>query len=176
MVKSKRENVRAGGAAIFQKTSNNFSMPHSINKLSERYEPSLAVSDTYGDICAADVVVDNRKMIIFAVYLSPNTAMKQTKLFMTRNLFRYSYDEFATTPIVVTGDFNIDVAKPKGYEFVEFMAKYLNLNLSSNRHPTTLGGSCIDMVFAKNLPELKCKRFITYFSYHWPIFTALSKQ
>lgn len=150
-------------------------MAHEIDKLSEHYDPLLAVADNYGDICAAEITVDSRKIIVFAVYLSPNTTLKQAKTYMTRNLFKYNYDDNETTPVVVTGDFNIDISRPEGYDFVDFMAKYLKLELASSIESTTLGGSCIDMVFTRHVSGVRCKRFITYFSYHRPIVTTLCK-
>lgn len=76
-------------------------------------------------------------------------------------------------PIVVTGDFNIDISKQENVEFVEFMQTYMHLNLASDRNqPTTLGGSCLDLTFTRNI-RCECTRFCSYFSYHRPILSVL---
>lgn len=173
VAKFKREHLRAGGVAIYEKdTFSPTSNAHTVQKLSEQYDPILLEAEKYGDICAADVVVDNGRMLLFCVYLSPNTTMKQAKTFMTRNLFLYRSNDI---PIIVTGDFNIDITKSENLDFVKFMKDFLALDLISDSiQSTTLSGSCIDLVFAKNIPALPTKSFITYFSYHRPLFTVLS--
>lgn len=159
--------------AIYEKvTLSPISTQHKIEKLDEKYDPILLEADSYGDICAAEIQVNNCKMILFCIYLSPKTTIKQAKTFMTRNLLHYNPKN---VPIIVTGDFNIDISKEENIGFVEFVKDFLKLNLvSDSRQPTTLGGSCIDMIFSRNTPDLPTKRFITYFSYHRPLFTLLS--
>lgn len=172
IAKYKRENLRAGGVAIYEKVSV-FPMStfHTVLKLSEQYDPILLEAENYGDICAADIVLDNCKMILFCVYLSPNTTLKQAKTFMTRNLFCYKSENI---PTVVTGDFNIDVSKEENIGFVQFMKDFLGFDFISDLiQSTTLGGTCIDLLFAKNAPSFPTKTFITYFSYHRPLFTLL---
>ncbi|XP_065082636.1 uncharacterized protein LOC135705014 [Ochlerotatus camptorhynchus] len=173
IAKFKRENVRAGGVAIFERaTISPLSSSHTIEKLSEQYDPILIEAEKHGDICAANIQVEACNIIVFCVYLSPNTTMKQAKTFMTRNLFHYKTKD---NPIIVTGDFNVDVSKAENIGFVQFMKNFLQLDLVSDpKLPTTLGGTCIDLVFARKIPELPTKRFITYFSYHRPLFTLLS--
>lgn len=91
---------------------------------------------------------------------------------MTRNFILYKRSEL---PIVLTGDFNIDVAKQENNDFVEFMQNYLNFKLVTERtQATTLGGSCIDLTFTMNI-RASCRRYISYFSYHRPILTLLER-
>lgn len=76
-------------------------------------------------------------------------------------------------PIVVTGDFNIDVAKPENTEFVDFMKKFLKLDLATDTtQATTLGGTCLDLTFVRNIRAI-CKRYCSYFSYHRPMLAIL---
>jgi hypothetical protein len=49
------------------------------------------------------------------------------------------------------------------------MRNNFGLHLSSDKSPTTLGGSCIDMVFTRHFGNLRCHGYISYFSYHKPI-------
>lgn len=160
--------------AIYEKlTLSPASTSHTIEKLSEQHDPVLLEAESYGDICAADILVDGRQMVLFCIYISPSTSMKYAKAFMARHLYRYQSKD---VPVIIAGDFNIDVSKQENNGFLEFMG-LLGLKLSSDpKQSTTLGGSCIDMVFTSKTPELPTKRFITYFSYHRPLFTLLSAQ
>jgi hypothetical protein len=49
------------------------------------------------------------------------------------------------------------------------MNDMFGLRLASTTAPTTIGGSCIDMVFIRNLDGLRCSRHISYFSYNRPL-------
>lgn len=173
MSQHKRERTRAGGVAIYEKnTIQPMSSPHTLKKLSEKYDPILLEAEEYGDICAADIVVDGTKMVLCCIYLSPNVTIKQAETFMTRNLFCYKASDI---PVVVTGDFNIDISKTENICFVRFMKEFLAFDIFSDpRKSTTLGGSCIDIIFARNIPDLLTKRYIAYFSYHRPLFTLLT--
>lgn len=168
----KRENTRAGGVAIYEKLSiSPSSTPHTIKQLNNEQDPIFSEADEFGDICAANILIDGSMMTLYCVYLSPKTSMKHAKAFMARNLFHYREQE---VPIIVVGDFNVDVSKEENAGFIQFM-NCLELQLVSDpSQPTTLGGSCIDMVFATKNLDLPTKRFVTYFSYHRPLFTLLS--
>lgn len=157
--------------AIFEKASVSVATtPHTIEKLSEQHDPILKEAENYGDICAADIVVDGCSLVLFCIYLCPSTTVKYGKAFIARHLYHYVSRD---VPVIVTGDFNIDVSKQENSGFVEFMT-LLGFKLSSDaKLPTTLGGSCIDMVFTRKTPELPTKRYITYFSYHRPLFSLL---
>jgi hypothetical protein len=62
-----------------------------------------------------------------------------------------------TIPIILAGDFNIELKKKENETFV--------INIEA-----TFGlKSCIDMMFARNVDNLECANYITYFSYHRPI-------
>ncbi|XP_062713898.1 uncharacterized protein LOC115261586 [Aedes albopictus] len=141
--KYKRANLRAGGVAIYEKlTLSPASTSHTIEKLSEQHDPVLLEAESYGDICAADILVDGRQMVLFCIYISPSTSMKYAKAFMARHLYRYQSKD---VPVIIAGDFNIDVSKQENNGFLEFMG-LLGLKLSSDpKQSTTLGGSCIDM-------------------------------
>ncbi|XP_065093456.1 uncharacterized protein LOC135714112 [Ochlerotatus camptorhynchus] len=143
IAKFKRENVRAGGVAIYEKASiSPVSTSHTIVQLGERHDPIFVEAANYGDICAAEIQVDGCKMVLFSVYVSPNTPIKLAKAFMARSLTLYKH---FPTPIIVAGDFNIDVSKAENIEFIEFMANLLDLNLvSDSQQSTTLKGSSLN--------------------------------
>jgi endonuclease/exonuclease/phosphatase (EEP) superfamily protein YafD len=75
-----------------------------------------------------------------------------------------------TILIILAGDFNIDLKKNENETFVTYMEETFGLKLMSNPQcSTTRCKSCIDMVFARNVDNLQCANYITYFSYHRPI-------
>jgi endonuclease/exonuclease/phosphatase (EEP) superfamily protein YafD len=74
-----------------------------------------------------------------------------------------------TIPIILAGDFNTELKK-ENETFVTDMEETFSLNLMSNPQcSTTRSKSCIDMVLARNVDNLKHANYITYFSYHRPI-------
>jgi endonuclease/exonuclease/phosphatase (EEP) superfamily protein YafD len=75
-----------------------------------------------------------------------------------------------TIPVILSADFNIDLKKKENETFLTYMEETFGLKLTSNPQcSTTRSKSCIDMVFARNVDNLKCENYITYFSYHRPI-------
>jgi endonuclease/exonuclease/phosphatase (EEP) superfamily protein YafD len=75
-----------------------------------------------------------------------------------------------TIPIILAGYFNIELKKKENETLVTDMEEKFGLKLMSNPQCSTARAkSCIDMVFARNVDNLKCANYITYFSYHRPI-------
>jgi endonuclease/exonuclease/phosphatase (EEP) superfamily protein YafD len=70
---------------------------------------------------------------------------------------------------MLVDDFNLDVSTNENAAFLDFMHDMFGLRLASTTAPTTIGDSCIDMVFIRNLDGLRCSRHISYFSYHRPL-------
>jgi hypothetical protein len=62
-----------------------------------------------------------------------------------------------TITIILAGDFNIELKKNENETFAINMEESVGLK------------SCIDMVFARNVDNLKRENCITYFSYYRPI-------
>ncbi|GFV51889.1 ATP-dependent DNA helicase [Trichonephila clavipes] len=89
IVKYKRPNTRAGGVAIYQNSSD------AVNIITPSMECSVSQSDIYGtivssvgDLCLAECVIDNgQKIIIVAVYITPNKKLDDIIEF--RHLDRY---------------------------------------------------------------------------------------
>lgn len=167
----KRANTRSGGVAIFENiTSNIKATVHGLKKTSAEYDEQLALADNCGDVCSVQVVLNCIRTLIVVVYISPETTIMQKKYFMIRNLFSYARKN---VPILVSGDFNIDVSKQENVDFIGFMKKHLNLHLMSDPlQATTLGGTCIDIVFGKNI-NVETRRYISYFSYHQPLLSLI---
>jgi hypothetical protein len=79
-----------------------------------------------------------------------------------------------TITIILAGDFNIELKEKENETFVTDMEETFGLKLMSNPQCSTIRSkSCFDMVFARNVDNLKCANYeyITYeyFSYHRPI-------
>lgn len=99
------------------------------------------------------------------------TTLKQKKYFLVRNLIKYTH---VAMPVVVSGDFNIDVTKEENRDFIWFMKQFLYLDCASDPTiATTLGGTCLDLTFTRNV-SVECRRYCTYFSYHRPILSILA--
>ncbi|XP_058821105.1 uncharacterized protein LOC131683287 [Topomyia yanbarensis] len=171
IIQSKRVGARAAGIAIYQKdTIPTIAIPHTIDKLSASYDEQLGLADDVGDICAAEIIVMDIRTLLISVYISPDSTTKQRKYFLTRNLMMYTRTDM---PIVVTGDFNIDVSKPENTDFVDFMKRGLKFDLASDpTQATTLGGTCLDLTFTRNI-RATCKRYCAYFSYHRPMLSVI---
>jgi hypothetical protein len=48
--------------------------------------------------------------------------------------------------------------------------------LSDLSQGTTRSNSCIDMVFWRNVDQLSCMNYVSYFSYHRPILNTTNNQ
>lgn len=70
--KAKRATIDAAGVAILHSNrGTTTAIPHSIDKVCESYDVELGLSDGYGDICAAEISIANRRMLLFCIYISP---------------------------------------------------------------------------------------------------------
>ncbi|GBN08360.1 hypothetical protein AVEN_123161-1 [Araneus ventricosus] len=66
-------------------------------------------------------------------------------------------------PIIVTGEFNVDVKRNE--KAFGFMKKHFDLNMVPTNSPSTLGNSYFDTAFTRNItPELR--NYVCYSSYH----------
>jgi hypothetical protein len=79
------------------------------------------------------------------------------------------YEPDLATPIIITGDFNVNVMQE--HSLLDFMLSEFNLSYIETP-PTTLDNTCIDLTFARNL-DVSCMTFVSYFSYHRPIINKI---
>jgi endonuclease/exonuclease/phosphatase (EEP) superfamily protein YafD len=145
----------------------------------------LAASESCGDICAAECLVNGRRMLVVIVYVSPNTPSDDL---IFSNLAGYSPNvckmfTFLTRrgcedkPIILAGDFNDKVKDNYNAELVQFLKDTSELDvLSDLSQGTTRSNSCIDMVFGRNVDILSCMNHVSYFSYHRPILSRTNQQ
>jgi endonuclease/exonuclease/phosphatase family metal-dependent hydrolase len=128
-------------------------------------------------------MVNGEKVLSVTLYLSNNTPIDDCKRFVLSHLGTFApefSEEYSivpeeglnTIPIILAGDFNIELKKKENETFVTDMEETFGLKLMPNPQcSTTRSKSCTDMVFARNVDNLKCANYITYFSYHRPIFS-----
>jgi hypothetical protein len=80
-------------------------------------------------------------------------------------------------PVILAGDFNVNVKDNYNAELVEFMKDTFELDvLSDLSQGTTRSNSCIDMVFERNVDNLACMNYVSYFSYPRPILSRTNHQ
>lgn len=139
----------------------------------------FSATNVIGDVCGMDVMINNNKVSVISIYIHPNKSLNDIKIFILHNLLPYTTNmaqinpilastNCSTIPMILAGDFNLDISKPENSQFLEFMEHNFNLKLSSSTASTTMGNSCIDMVFSRYI-NLNCHTYLTYFSYHKPI-------
>jgi hypothetical protein len=137
----------------------------------------LAASESCGEVFAAECLVNGRMV---TVYESPNTPSDVWKFSifsilagyspkvctMFKFLTRRGYDDI---PIILAGDFNVNVKDNYNAELAEFMKDTFELDvLSGLSQGTTRSNSCIDMVFGRSVDNLSCMSYLLYFTYHRP--------
>lgn len=170
----------AGGVAIYRNI-NSFTDCNRVNI--DISEMNLQIKDPkVGDVCLVNVTVNGIfKFILGCVYIHPGTALAEIKLCMLRSLLKYSknivkiipeYEPDLTTPIMMVGDFNVNVSQDRSLP--DFMLSEFNLSYIETS-PTTLGNTCIDLTFTRNL-DVSCMPFVSYFSYHRPIINKVITQ
>jgi hypothetical protein len=80
-------------------------------------------------------------------------------------------------PVILAAEFNVNVKDNYNAELVEFMEDTFELDVLSDLSQGTTGSnSCIDMVFGRNVANLSCMNYVSYFSYHRPILSRTSYQ
>jgi hypothetical protein len=80
-------------------------------------------------------------------------------------------------PLILAGDFNVNVEDNYNAELVEFMKDNFKFDFLSNlSQGMTRYNSCIDMVFGQNVDNLSCMNYVLYFSYHRPILSTTNHQ
>jgi hypothetical protein len=80
-------------------------------------------------------------------------------------------------PIILAGDFNVNMKDNYNVEIVECMKDTFELDILLDlSQGTTRSNSCIGMVFGRNVDNLSCMNYISYFTYHRPILSRTDHQ
>ena len=81
-----------------------------------------------GDIFITKINLQNNYYIlIIGIYISPNTNIKYIKNFIYKKLKNIDKG----MPLLLCGDFNINLQKKENHEFIDFMKENFGLNLIS---------------------------------------------
>ena len=88
------------------------------------------------------------------------------------NNYKDDFESELDVPIALMGDFNIDVNEDKN-KVARFLTREFKMHHHPNSLPTTLGNTCIDHVFLRNMNN-ECMPYISYFSYHRPLLNRLA--
>jgi hypothetical protein len=91
----KRQDGRAGGVAMYERNNATImTTPHILKKLDKQNTAKtsfkLAASESCGDICAAECLVNARKVRVVTMYVSPNTPSYVWKSLIFLSLYGYS--------------------------------------------------------------------------------------
>jgi hypothetical protein len=171
----KRHDVRAGRAGIYEKNkASTMATPHLLMKLDKpnmaKTSFKLPASESCGDVCAAECLVNGQKVLVVTVYVSPNTPRDDWKSLIFLEMFTFlARRRCEDMPIILADDFNVNVKNNYNAELAEFMKDNFELDVLSDL-------SCIDMVFGRNVDNLSCMNYVSYFSYHRPIFSRTNHQ
>jgi hypothetical protein len=69
-------------------------------------------------------------------------------------------------PVILAGDFNVNVKHNYNAELVEFMKVTFELHVLSDLSDVrTRSNTCIDMVFGRNVDNLSCMKYVSYISF-----------
>jgi hypothetical protein len=80
-------------------------------------------------------------------------------------------------PIILAGDYNVNVKDNCNAKLVEFMKDTFELDvLSDLSQGKSRSNFCIDIVFGRNVDNLSCMNYVSYFSYHRPILSRTNHQ
>jgi hypothetical protein len=118
------------------------------------------------------------KFILEAVYIHFNVPQEAVEYLMFQMLGAYSeairlifpdMNPDTETPILLCGDFNMDIMQNKS--FVNFMKSKFNLDYISSAS-TTPGNTCVDLTFTRNI-SVQTLPYVSYFSYPRPVLNRL---
>jgi len=179
IAKYKRENVSAGGVAIYHNESDHNNIVTSHMDVHSRASESLvAAQSAIGEICISKCVPQTgREFVVVAIYISPGKTVNQIIDFIHQNLLIYTKEgsallgkNFHKIQMIMSGDFNINFSDEKTEPLIGFLKDKLDLVMSNDKNQsTTKYGTTIDAVFSRYLEKFESRIFVSYFSYHKPI-------
>ena len=117
------------------------------------------------DIEAIQVVIKkfSKVFTIIGLYSSPHTTVEQIHTFVD-NMLSNANDQ----PIIMIGDFNIDLSVKRNTSFCKFMKSKYNLDQYMKQY-TTKYQTTIDLLFS-NYPHLNVSSVYSYWSDHYLIY------
>lgn len=166
----------AGGVAIYK------TIKRQIDHLRVEIGARRRIQDeSIGDITLVELRFNGAfKFVVAGLYLHPGASRVNIELFLlyaladyteTTRLLSPSASVDLNTPILLTGDFNVNVSDSQWLP--NFLLDKFGLRYIPSEIPTTLHNTHIDLTFARNL-ICTCKTFVSYFTVHRPLFNKLS--
>jgi hypothetical protein len=163
--------------------------PHLLTRINHvEFSNLYARADNIGEVLAAEVMVDGVRTLLVSVYINPNPSTDDTEYFLLYNLTAYSPENctmwprlkrfgYFNTPIILTGDLNVNLRDRANYEhFRSFALEELGLTIVTDPpRSTTLSGSRIDIIYVRYVLHVRCTTYISYFTYHRPVFAITSQ-
>jgi hypothetical protein len=131
---------------------------------------------------------NGQTVLVVTVYVSPNTPSDDWKSIILSNLAGYSPKmckifkflarrSCEDMPIILAGDFTVNVKANYIAELVEFMKDSFGLDvLSDLTQGETRSNSCTDMVYGRNVDNLSCMNYVSHFIYHRSILSTTNHQ
>lgn len=159
-------------------TGNNDTFVRNVQHYSQTHSP-------LGDICAAKCTSPNgNHIVIVSIYISVNQKVNDVIDFIHEALLSYTEGgskllrkEYHLLPLVLSGDFNVDLSKDDGLTLIQFLKSELNLDIVSDRAMgTTRYGTTIDAVFSRFVNHVSTNVHVSYFSYHKPLVTVINNE
>jgi hypothetical protein len=115
-------------------------------------------------------------VIVCAVYIHPAAPKTRVEEFLN-SIPGVNYQAMIRSglitrgdPLIITGDFNSNIQDDRW--LIEFIRNEFMLTFVQNDKPTTIGNTIIDLTFVRGL-EASSIPFISYFSYHRPLFNKV---
>jgi exonuclease III len=176
-----RNSNTAGGVALYRRYDCAYSSVPLLLPLHHEIVKHAAVNTHIGEISVAEVIMsDGAKFVFTSVYIHPNLNYMDMEKMMFGTMLSYSsvtkkmfpqWECDLDIPIIIMGDFNINVEKLN--DFRKFILQTFNTEfINDTKEPTTLGNALTDLSFARNI-NASCKPYISYFSYHTPVFNKV---
>lgn len=183
IISYKRPQVPAAGVAIYHNVQDTTHIVSSHMDIHVKNTPAFGFNvSEIGEICIAHCNSDNgQKILMVAVYISPNKSIQDIIEFLHTHLLIYTTQgsrllnkAFNEVPMILSGDFNTNFSENSSQQLIDFLNNELSLSMSNDRKvSTTRYGTTIDAVFTRYLHRFQSKIFISYFSYHKPIVSFL---
>lgn len=179
----KRGAQRAAGVAIYIQEMGHIALCTTRADLifDNSMDPSVDARHI-GDICAVYMRLECTPLLVVAVYVSPGHTHEAIKAFLRTRLWAHSklpapkqhfegtHRTLADMPMIITGDFNVNLRNGQNQWLPNFMRDLFGMSLASESEvPTTRFGTALDHVFQRGLKNVEVLKYASYFSVHRPL-------
>ena len=137
------------------------------------------------EILSSCKIGNDVEVVIVAIYVSPNQTIEDITLFIHRSLVEYTEEvskilkqNFHKLPLILAGDFNVNFNNKEKFEqLTSFLSDTFDLSINNNPAQfTTKYCTTVDAVFSRYLDKIESQTYVSYYSYHKPIITVITKN